>query len=362
MGKTMEQYIAEISEVLKKNIADRKRITEPIYSLLSSKRPERLVIVASGSSYNAALCAVRFMQRYLGDRVKLLTPFSFTYYEKIRPADTYLLVSQSGSSTNMIEALGKCKRAGIPAIAVVGNRGCDMAKEADITVEYGVGEESVGYVTKGMSTLTLFFMLLAMECAGDGIPFDGEPENLEAAYEEDLKELYKAADNHNTVYRYAMEFCERNKKEMLSMKHVFFLGCGANLGTAAEGALKLSEMLHVQTNDFEVEEFLHGPDLQLTPEYSLFFIQGGDEAGRRMEEICEAAKEVTDRAYLISVKDIPVDSTEEWLTPIYLTAFFQYLACFCAREMGVVGEHPLFARFEEKVACKTENYTEEAPF
>lgn len=60
---------------------------------------------------------------------------------------------------------------------------------------------------------------------------------------------------------------------MLSMKHVFFLGCGANIGTAREGALKLSEMLHVQTNDFEIEEFLHGPDLQLTPEYTLFLFR-----------------------------------------------------------------------------------------
>ena len=256
----------------------------------------------------------------------------------------------------------KCNAYGIRTVAIVGKKDCDMGRKADVTAEYGVGEETVGYVTKGMSTLTLFFMLLAMECARKGILFAEESGDLQDIYEKDLQDLEKAAENHNIVYRYAKDFCKNKEKAMLSMKHVFFLGCGANIGTAREGALKLSEMLHVQTNDFEIEEFLHGPDLQLTPEYTLFFIQGGDRAGERTEEIYEAAREVTDMAYMISVKEIPVSQTKERVTPLYLTAFFQYLAYYSAKKMRIIGEHPLFARFEQRISCKTENYVEEAPF
>ena len=362
MGKTMEQYIAEISKVLKQNIANREKIVEPVCNVLYEDKSDRLVIIASGSSYNAAVCAEAFMKHYLGERVKIQTPFSFTCYEKVKPTDAYLFVSQSGSSTNMIEALEKCNAYGIRTVAIVGKKDCDMGRKADVTAEYGVGEETVGYVTKGMSTLTLFFMLLAMECARKGILFAEESGDLQDIYEKDLQDLEKAAENHNIVYRYAKDFCKNKEKAMLSMKHVFFLGCGANIGTAREGALKLSEMLHVQTNDFEIEEFLHGPDLQLTPEYTLFFIQGGDRAGERTEEIYEAAREVTDMAYMISVKEIPVSQTKERVTPLYLTAFFQYLAYYSAKKMRIIGEHPLFARFEQRISCKTENYVEEAPF
>ena len=75
MGKTMEQYIAEISKVLKQNIANREKIVEPVCNVLYEDKPDRLVIIASGSSYNAAVCAEAFMKHYLGERVKIQTPF-----------------------------------------------------------------------------------------------------------------------------------------------------------------------------------------------------------------------------------------------------------------------------------------------
>ncbi len=362
MGKTMEQYIAETSEAMKQNLSNRKRILEPMICALSRQRSDKLVIVASGSSCHAAVCAKGFMERYLGGAVEIQTPFTFTYYGKVKPSRAYLFVSQSGSSTNMLAALRKCKMCGQPAIAVVGKKASAVGLEADVAVEYGVGEEAVGYVTKGMSTLTLFFMLLAMEYAEYQPAEQEAKEPGRTAYREDLLELQRAAENHYAVYRYAKEYCRNNEKAMLSMKHVFFLGCGANMGTAKEGALKLSEMLHVQTGAFEAEEFLHGPDLQLTPDYTLFFIHGGDKAGERVEEICEAAREVTDHSYLVSVKNMPVEPTKEEITPLYLTAFFHYLAYYAAKELKIIGEHPLFERFEERISCKTEDYTEEAPF
>lgn len=362
MGKTMEQYIAETSGTLKQNLADREQLLEPAICVLSGQKPDKLVIIASGSSYNAAICARGFMERYLGNRVEIQTPFSFIYYGRVKPSQAYLFVSQSGSSTNMIGALRKCKICGQQAIAVVGKRDSAMGREADVVIEYGVKEETVGYVTKGMSTLTLFFMMLAMECAVHKL-MAGESESPgQETYLEDLEELQSAAENHGTVFRYAKEYCRKHEKAMLSMKHVFFLGCGANMGTAKEGALKLSEMLHVQTCDYEAEEFLHGPDLQLTPDYTLFFIHGGDKAGERIEEIYHAAREVTDASYLVSVRNMPVKPTKEEITPLYLTAFFQYLAYYAAKELKIVGEHPLFERFEERISCKTDDYTEETPF
>lgn len=38
-----------------------------------------------------------------------------------------------------------------------------MKDYADLTIEYGVGEELVGYVTKGVTTLALYLCLFAIE-------------------------------------------------------------------------------------------------------------------------------------------------------------------------------------------------------
>ena len=146
------------------------------------------------------------------------------------------------------------------------------------------------------------------------------------------------------------------------MKHVFFLSCGANRGTIREAALKVAEMVHVQTNEYEVEEFLHGPDLQLTPEYTLFFVDAGGETSKRIKEIFEASKEVTDHTYCLSEGNMSLEHTKEKISPIYFTAFFQYLAYYVAKELNIMTEHPLFSQFEDKVFCKTEDYVEDMPF
>ena len=144
MKKTMEDYIRETSRVLKDNLKKTENILSGLIDELAKEQFEKIMIVASGSSYNAAICAEDFMQSYFGKKIEIKTPFSFFHYEVIDSSYAYLFVSQSGSSTNIIDALKKCKTAGRKTIAIVGNKKCTMGKIADRVFEYGVGEEKVG--------------------------------------------------------------------------------------------------------------------------------------------------------------------------------------------------------------------------
>lgn len=357
MQKMMEDYIREISGTLLTNIENRKELTGPLVKRLKSGGTENgsaLVWVASGSSYNAISGAAAYMARYMDNEVRLISPYEFCYYEEIKDSNRYLFVSQSGCSTNIVNAVKKYQQMGGYAVAVLGNCDTEIAKLADEVIEYGVGEETVGYVTKGVMTLTCFCMLTALEMAEESIGG--------AAYQNALEDLKRAAANHFKVYELAKAYCKENEKALLSMEHVMIMGGGANIGTMREGALKLAEMIHVQTTFYEVEEFIHGPNLQLTPQYTLFFVEGGDEAGERVKEIYRASKEMTDKTFLISASEWEVEKTEEMLTPLYLTAFFQYLACWAARELDIRREHPFYIRFKEHVKNKTADYKEESPF
>ena len=55
---------------------------------------------------------------------------------------------------------------GLRAVCLTGNVDSDARDHADIVVDYGVGEELVGYVTKGVTTLATFLMLLAARLSG----------------------------------------------------------------------------------------------------------------------------------------------------------------------------------------------------
>lgn len=356
LPKTMEDYIQETSSVLVENINHRKKLTEPMIKWMEKegiREGKTVVIVASGSSYNAVYSALPYMKSYIQNDIRLITPFTFSYYEALADDSIYVFVSQSGSSTNVVEAVQKYQKAGKQALVVLGKEESVIGKLADRCMEYGAGEEKVGYVTKGMSTMCCFFMLVSLELSKESMDV--------ATYEAAVAELKTAAQNHKRVYEQAKKFYKHHRKALLSMKKVFLMGCGANLGTIMEGALKLSEMVHVQTSYYEIEEFIHGPDLQLTPDYTLFFVSGGDEAGGRVKEICNAAGEITENAFFLQW-DCGDDRTKETLSPLYLTAFFQYLACQTAKELKITTEHPLYEQFEKRIHCKTDDYEEESPF
>ena len=66
MGKQMEDYIQETSSVMVRNIEQRKELTKPLISWLLKegiRQGKTLVIVASGSSYHAAQCALAFIEK-----------------------------------------------------------------------------------------------------------------------------------------------------------------------------------------------------------------------------------------------------------------------------------------------------------
>ena len=102
------------------------------------------------------------MNKISGVNVELLSPYTFTNYKKIKENTFYMVISQGGESINSIEAMEYLKKKGQLAVGVTGNVNSSLKDHADIVIDYGVGEEKVGYVTKGVVTLILFLDLFAV--------------------------------------------------------------------------------------------------------------------------------------------------------------------------------------------------------
>lgn len=63
--------------------------------------------------------------------------------------------------------------------------------------------------------------------------------------------------------------------------------------------MKFQETLKVPTVYYESEEFIHGPDMQLTPDYSVFFIDCG-KTSDRLYDIYKATLLITEHCYMIT--------------------------------------------------------------
>ena len=351
---TMKDYVIETPGAVLANIDRSKELTQSLVDLYVKKDYKRIIIVACGSSYNGAICAKAFMHHVLKKEVQVVAPLTFVNYENDFTDDDFIVVcSQSGRSTNSLEAIELIKSRGLPAIGITGDVESDFKEDCDLTVDWGVGIEKVGMVTKGVVTLALYFMLFALEAS--------EKQSLLTS--DEVKgwkdEMRKAMDVHQQLQTSSFAFIEKHKKDLLSMKNVWIISAGTNLATGIEGALKIGESVKIHSTCYEVEEFLHGPVFPLNPDYTVIAIDSNDKCRQRIHDVYHAVKNVTDRAYLIT--SAPVDDEDaittsievnELINPLAYLAVCPLLAEFAQQSLECK-MHPLYIHFREGVSTKS---------
>lgn len=356
---SMLKYIMETPAQVRKNIYNAKVLTEKMVELFTNRPYRSIWLVACGSSCNAAHCARYYMREHLGVEIKVITPFTFNYYEhNMREDDFVVCISQSGCSTNTIESLRLCKKLGIPAIGLTGNAHSDFEREADYVVDYGLGGEKLDFVSKGVVTLTVFLMLFALYAAYAGGRIS------EKQVEEEKDEMLRSIDNYEEQIHSFPAYFEANKQKLLSMERVYVIGAGANYGTALEGAVKIGETVHIVAVGYEVDEAIHGPQIQLTPNYNFIFIDPGDETTQRIMQSCKAARAMTDRVFIISNnpeiegKEVMrvTNTIKEKLTPLYTLAFIQLISYYVAETNATWKQHPLMKEYKEILSGKSASY------
>lgn len=354
MKWTMRGYIDQTADAAHANLGRIEGLVAPLAEAFAQAAPRSITIVASGSSANAAHCALPFMRSCLpGCEIRIQAPFSFVHYGDVAPAgELVLVVTQSGRSTNAIEALDALRERGFEAVCLTGDVGADAASHADRVIDYGAGEELVGYVTKGVSLLALFLMAFSSLAGGRA---------------DRIVELAASVDLSDAVRRGSYEFFREHERALTSMGVSYWLGAGPTWGVASEGALKAGETLHIPSSAHETEEFIHGPNLQLTPAYSMFFFDAGDSASERTRRIWSAAGEVSDRSYLLTPEDglrssPGVMTVAELPSPevasfVYLP-FVQVISAMASDALSSTRQHPLLRRFKRVASAKTEGYVD----
>ena len=134
---------------------------------------------------------------------------------------------------------------------------------------------------------------------------------------------------------------------------------GAAWGVAREAALKLMETLQIPACAYELEEFIHGPELHLTPNHTLFFLASDPHDRARGAQLSRAASLVTEKTFFFTDDggDLPVPSSPDaLLTPLLFLPFFQLTAYRLTEDLHRWHKHPLVADFESAVSGKSANY------
>jgi len=349
--ETMEYYVFQTQDIIYENCRN-KTLTAKLSELFLEGQYKSIKIIASGSSCNGSWCAKYIMEKLLGIPVQVITPYTFTHYPQISEDDFIFVISQSGCSLNALDALDCLKKNNRVAIALTGDLTSDIKEHSDVLIEYGVGEEKEGYVTKGVTTLVQFLIAFAMDAA-EKINNANVDRDDYVKYCKQYKQMQVENLSREEV------FFEKFRKNLLSMQHCYTVGCGNAEGIAKEGALKIGETVKIVSCAYELEEYIHGPNLQLTPNHNVFIIDAQDETSERSYQIFQATRQVTDRAYYITDKEYEDDHVLTLLNPnsnyvaLSYLQFFQLLANRFSKELRTIPKHPLMKEFNKLVNSKT---------
>ncbi|MFL0249400.1 SIS domain-containing protein [Clostridium neuense] len=292
--KAMIPFMKLAPKVCSSIISNRKNLIKPLVDLYMAKEYKKIVIVASGSSSNIANSVKYFIQNTLNTEVKIIWPMTYIKFDYKFNEDAFIIcMSQSGKSTNTIQAVKKANKMGQDVAVLTTNANSPIKQYTNNVFEYGSGSDDY-YVAKGYPASCTFLMLFALETA--------LAKNIikKEEFELKLKELETAISLMKTSFEVSEQFYANNKEEFKAMRRVMVVGCGPSYGTALEGALKINETFGIPTNAYEMEEFVHGPSYEIFKDHAVFFIDNGDDAHERIMQLYSALHLLTDKVFLIS--------------------------------------------------------------
>lgn len=295
----------------------------------------RIVIVACGTSWHAALIGKRVIQEMCALPVEVEYASEFRYgYPYITDRDVVIAISQSGETADTLAAiqLARSKGAFVYGISNVVGASIPRNTQSGTYIHVGpeIGVASTKAFTGQVTVLTLFAL-----CVGQlrGTVDDAMVERISRelkrmpAY---IKEVLKHADRIkelSKIYTYARNF--------------LYLGRGYNYPTALEGALKLKEISYIHAEGYPAAEMKHGPialvdcempTVVIAPTDSLYdkIISNVRQVKARGGAVVaiitkgnETMKDIAD--YCIEVPDVP-----ECLTPLVVSIPLQLLAYYIA--------------------------------
>jgi glucosamine--fructose-6-phosphate aminotransferase (isomerizing) len=234
--------------------------------------PDRLHIVACGTSYHAGLWGLYLLEKYARIPVQAEIASEFRYRDPILDANGVVLaISQSGETMDTMAGVKLAKSRGLPVIGLCNVVGSSISREADRVLYSQAGPEISVASTKAMCSqlcalllLTLYWgrrkgVMSADACAALVRELTAMPQTLETA----LPALRTEAQ------RLARHFAEATS--------FLFLGRGPCYPLALEGALKLKEISYIHAEGYAAGEMKHGPIALIDPHFPTFAVALDDE-------------------------------------------------------------------------------------
>jgi glutamine---fructose-6-phosphate transaminase (isomerizing) len=242
----MLQEIDEQPRVLERTLKSEWKHAVQLSRVILKRKPSLIVLVARGTSDNAAQFGRYLLEITTGIPVSLAAPSVHTLYRaKMRLSNALAIgISQSGESTDINLTIQHAKQCGAMTIGITNDSRSTLADLADEIFVTRAGRERSVAATKTYTTQLMVLYLLAAALQGFPIVWNRSLSHIPEWTE---RALLLKATLREIVERYRF------------MRQCAVVGRGLNYANAFELGIKLMETCYVMAERFSSADFLHGP-------------------------------------------------------------------------------------------------------
>jgi glucosamine--fructose-6-phosphate aminotransferase (isomerizing) len=331
----MLEEIAEQPAALERTIASEREKIARLARSLADRDIDLIVLVARGSSDNAALFGRYLLEITTGIPVSLSAPSVHTIYQaKLNLKHALVVgVSQSGEGEDINRVLENARDCGAFTIGITNEPASSMVRLVDETLlMHGGREQSVAATKTFTGQMMLFYMMAAaLGRNGQLINYQKIPDFAARALEQKIAII-------ELVQRYVF------------MENCVVVGRGLAYANAYEFALKLMETCYVVAERFSAADFLHGPVAMIERHFPVILfappgamLKDTKDLLSRLQELRADTLAITadlDAAAMCSRSIIMPREIDEFLAPIPYIIPAQLFAALLAEAKGLDPDKP----------------------
>jgi len=307
--------------------------------------PEKLTIVACGTSWHSALVGEYLIEHLAKLSVEVEYASEFRYREPLLDSrDVLLAISQSGETADTIAALREAKSRSALVLGICNVVGSTLARETDAGVYTHAGPEIGVASTKAFTTQVVALTLLAMALAEKrGMLSPARAAALAAEFQRIPEKIGEILAQEAAIKTLADRFTYA--------PNFLYLGRSYNFPVALEGALKLKEISYIHAEGYPAAEMKHGPIALIDRLMPVVVLATTSHTGEKMLSNIEEVKARQGRVIAVTTPGqsevrrlaefvIEIPDTDDILSPLLAVIPLQLLAYHIAVNRGCDVDQP----------------------
>ncbi len=257
------------------------------------------ILTACGTAGKVCMAADYFFSVVANRHVNFAPASEFKiYHHFLKPESLIIVVSQSGETADVLEAMQVAKKAGSKVLAIVNVEGSSIARAADFTLLINAGPEKAVASTKAATGQMAVLLLIAHAVSG--------------RLNEGRLLLQETSGQINDMLnpRYVQHIRDVAEK-IYQHDNMYIIGKGWNYPMALESAIKIQEVSYIHAEGFAAGELKHGPIALIEKGTPCIALMGNDELSADM--ISNIMELKARGAMIIAVSPKKEDIFDHWI-------------------------------------------------